>query len=59
MSINNKFIVASDDSLFYILMNNNFYYVYNPTLSSQDCLIQKLNYIGDYISATHIPNILK
>ncbi|CAK74601.1 unnamed protein product (macronuclear) [Paramecium tetraurelia] len=59
VSINNKFIVASDDSLFYILMNNNFYYVYNPTLSSQDCLIQKLNYIGDYISATHIPNILK
>ncbi|CAD8065517.1 unnamed protein product [Paramecium primaurelia] len=59
VSINNKFIVASDDSLFYILMNNNFYYVYNPTLSSQDSLIQQLDYIGDYISATHIPNILK
>ncbi|CAD8075084.1 unnamed protein product [Paramecium sonneborni] len=59
VTINNKFIVASDDSLFYILMNNNYYFVYNPNLSSQDCLLQQLDYIGDYISPIHIPNILK
>lgn len=37
-------------------MNNGFYYVYDPLLDTNDCLVYELGNIGDFITPTYIPN---